>query len=121
MISYFLSCGALKKTGGELFGKVTLLLNTPLDEESVQLLAEQIEYLNGMVLVQQLKKWSVLTDQGMLFIDLCDEGGDYAVTPLEWGELEDDEMCICPDCMEKLKKGTDVEKELEEANESVSP
>lgn len=109
-----------EEADGALLGKVTLLLNTPLDEDMVKKIAEHIEYLNGMVLVQQLKKWSVLTDQGMLFIDLCDEGGDYAVTPLEWDELEDEEMCLCPDCMAKLKKGTDIEIELEEANEAVS-
>lgn len=112
---------SVEETDGALIGKVTLLLNAPLDEDTIKKIAEHIEYLNGMVLVQQLKKWSVLTDQGMLFVDLCDEGGDYAVTPLEWDELEDEEMCLCPDCMERLKKGTETEPdEMEEANEPVS-
>ena len=92
-----------------IVGKVVLFLTCSMEEEEAAGAAERIEFINGMDLALRLKQWSVLTEQGLLFVDLCDEGGDYAMIPLDELEQEDGEeydegQCLCPDCQEKLRK-----------------
>ena len=93
----------------QIVGKVVLFTTCSMEEDEAEGAAERIEFINGVELALRLKQWSVLTEQGLLFIDLCDEDGDYAMIPLDELDQEDEEEygegpCLCPDCKEKLQK-----------------
>lgn len=86
---------------GELYGYVLLIHTEPFTEEEAAGLSDLIEMINGTEFAIRLKQWSVLTDDGLLFIYLCDEDGDYS---LYNSKTEDDEPCMCPDCQELMRK-----------------
>ena len=56
--------------------------------------------INSVEFAIRIKQWSVLTDDGLLFIYLCDEDGDYSLynSGMADDEEEDDEPCMCPEC-----------------------
>lgn len=62
---------------GFLVGKVNLYLTEPLTEEEAESAAEKIELINSTYFPIRLKHWSVLTDEGLLFVYMRDEDGDY--------------------------------------------
>jgi len=41
----------------------------------------------------------------LLFIYLCDEDGDYTLYSVDEAD-EDEELCMCPDCRERMRKRT---------------
>lgn len=99
----------VERLGNTLIGKLVLLLTDLLTEEEASDTAEKIEMIHSVDFAIRLKQWSVLTDQGLLFIRLCDENGDYSVIlPDELDGLDDDnetdEPCLCPECQERLRR-----------------
>ena len=62
--------------------------------------------INSVEFAIRIKQWSVLTDEGLLFIYLCDEDGDYSLfNTCDMEECEDDdEPCMCPACQELMRK-----------------
>ena len=87
-----------------LLVKLVLRLTDLLTEEEASDIAEKIEMIHSVDFAIRLKQWSVLTDQGLLFIHLCDENGDYSVIPPDELDDETDEPCLCPECQERLRR-----------------
>ena len=83
-----------------LYGHVSLVHTEPFTEEEIADLTEKIEMINSVEFAIRIKQWSVLTDDGLLFIYLCDEDGDYSLynSGMADDEEEDDEPCMCPEC-----------------------
>ena len=83
-----------------LYGHVSLVHTEPFTEEEIADLTEKIEMINSVEFAIRIKQWSVLTDDGLLFIYLCDEDGDYSLynSGRADDEEEDDEPCMCPEC-----------------------
>lgn len=96
---------SLENIDDMLYGHVTVFHTEPFTEEEYVDVAEKIEMLNSTEFAIRLKQWSVLTDDGLLFIYLCDEDGDYSLFNTDLaGDDEDDEPCICPECQELMRK-----------------
>ena len=94
---------------GMLYGHVTVFHTEPFTEEEYADVAEKIEMFNATEFAIRLKQWSVLTDDGLLFVYLCDEDGDYSVFNSDLREDDadgDDEPCMCPECQELMRKGS---------------
>ena len=88
---------------GFLVGKVNLYLTEPLTEEEAESAAEKIEMINSTYFPIRLKHWSVLTDEGLLFVYMRDEDGDYdLLVPCD--EEDDEELtCLCPECLARMR------------------
>ena len=103
-----------------LVGKVVFLLTEEITEEEAEDTAEKIEMIHSVDFAIRVKQWSVLTEQGLLFIYLCDKNGDYGVIPPDaLEEDEEDAPCLCPDCRERLREQHGVvlaQEELEDAD-----
>ena len=103
----------VERRGDSMIGKLVLLLMDPLTEEEASDMAEKIEMLHSVDFAIRLKQWSVLTDQGLLFVHLRDENGNCSVIPPdELDGLDDDEAdepCLCPECQERLHRQTGME------------
>ena len=91
-----------------LYGHVSLVHTEPFTEEEIADLSEKIEMINSVEFAIRIKQWSVLTDDGLLFIYLCDEDGDYSLFNTcdmeECEDEDDDEPCMCPTCQELMRK-----------------
>lgn len=90
-----------------LYGHVFVSHTEPFTRDEMTNIVEKIEMINSTELAIRLKQWSVLTDEGLLFIYLCDEHGDYSLIDNgDTEEEEDDEEapCLCPECQERLRK-----------------
>lgn len=95
----------IRKRGKSLIGSVKFLLADELTSDEYQGIAETIELINSHELAFRLNQWSTLTGEGLLYIRLCDESGSYAVLTVDEAGSEDGEVCLCPDCQEKLRRG----------------
>ena len=115
---------SVEEVGGRLVGKVKFLLSEMPAMEEATYAAQKIEMIHSMEFALQLKKWSVLTDRGLLFLYLCDGNGNYEIISPEEPDdddedlyddeedLDDDdpepdgeeECCFCPECR-KLRAG----------------
>lgn len=97
---------SIRKFDGRLYGHVLLIHTEPFTEEEELDLIDKIEMINSTEFAIRLKQWSVLTDDGLLFIYLCDEDGDYSLynSDVDDDDDEDDEPCMCPDCQELMRK-----------------
>ena len=95
---------SVDEADGMLYGQVLLRHLEPFTEEEYEDLAEKIEHINGVEFAIRIKQWSVLTDEGLLFIYMCDRDGDYSL--IEPEEPEEDgvetESCVCPLCREMM-------------------
>ena len=101
------ACWTVERIEDTLYGHVSLIHTEPFTEEEIADLAEKIEMINSVEFAIRIKQWSVLTDEGLLFIYLCDEDGDYSLfntCDMEECEDEDDEPCMCPACQELMRK-----------------
>ena len=104
----------VERRGDSMIGKLVLLLTDLLTEEEASDTAEKIEMIHSVDFAIRLKQWSVLTDQGLLFIHLSDENGNCSVIPPDELEgLDDDdeadEPCLCPKCQERLRRQAEAE------------
>lgn len=88
---------------GFLVGKVILYLTEPLTEEEAECAAEKIEMINSMYFPIRLKHWSVLTDEGLLFVHMRDEDGSYDLLVPCDEEDDEDQACLCPECQARIK------------------
>ena len=88
---------------GFLVGKVNFFLTEPLTEEEAESAAEKIEMINSTYFPIRLKHWSVLTDEGLLFVYMRDEDGDYDLL-VPYDEEDDEELtCLCPECQARMR------------------
>ena len=90
----------VEKLEDRLIGRIVMFFTEPLTEDEASDAAEKIEMINSVDFAIRLKQWSVLTDQGLLSLYLCDRNGDYSVIPPD--ELDEYEPCVCPECQERL-------------------
>lgn len=95
----------IENIGGMLVGEVSLTHTEPFTEDELADLNDKIEMINSVDFAIRIKQWSVLTDKGLLFIYLCDEDGDYTLYSVDEAD-EDEELCMCPDCRERMRKRT---------------
>ena len=88
---------------GFLVGKVNLYLTEPLTEEEAESAAEKIELINSTYFPIRLKHWSVLTDEGLLFVYMRDEDGDYGLYDSESEDDDENQPCLCPECQARMQ------------------
>ena len=95
---------SVDEADGMLYGQVLLRHLEPFTEEEYEDLAEKIEHINGVEFAIRIKQWSVLTDEGLLFIYMCDRDGDYSLIEPEEPEEDEEETesCVCPLCREMM-------------------
>ena len=90
---------------GFLIGQVIFFLTEPLTVDEERRAEEKIQRLNSTFFYLHMKPWSVMTDEGLLFVNLCDEDGDYALFELCDDEDDEDLECICPECRARMSEG----------------
>lgn len=94
---------SVESVSGFLVGQVILFLTEPLTKDEAKSAAKKIETLNSSSFPIQLKNWSVLTDEGLLFAYMRDEDGDYGLYNTENEDDNEDQPCLCPECQARLK------------------
>ena len=98
---------SVDKRGKKLYGRIDLLLTEDLTPEEQEALEEKTRRITTQDMALRLDRWSVLTDQGILYINFG-TGREKAFDTVE--DIEEDdrndsgEFCICPECEARLKK-----------------
>lgn len=91
---------SVEEIDGMLYGHVQLMHLKAFTEAELEDLGEKIEQINSTEFAIRLKQWSVLTDEGLLFIYLCSSDGDYSlITP----EEDEEDPCLCPFCQKQME------------------
>lgn len=102
----------VERIGNRLFGVVSLGHAEPFNVADICDLLDKVELINSVDLTIRLKQWSVLTDDGLLYIYPCNHDGDYGIISPEdlYDDDEDDEVenkdpyaCLCPMCRELMR------------------
>ena len=98
---------SVEKRGRKLYGRIDLLLTEDLTPEEQEALEEKTRRITTQDMALRLDRWSVLTDNGILYINFGI--GREKVFDAEEGQEDDydsnsDECCICPECEARLKK-----------------
>lgn len=106
---------SVEKKGKKLYGRIDLLLTESLTGEEQEALEEKARRITTQDMALRLERWSVLTDQGILYINFG--SGRQAVIPDE-EEIKEKILvpeyqghCICPECEAKLKEFGNVSPE----------
>lgn len=95
------------KTENRLYGRINLLLTDDLTADEEDALGDKVRQITTQDLALRAERWSVLTDQGLLYINFGSGEEDIQV-----GDEDDDEEiltseyhegCLCPACEVKLR------------------
>ena len=91
---------------GMMYGHVLLMHLEPFTEDELEEIGEKIEQINSAEFAIRMKQWSVLTDEGLLFIYMCDRDGDFSLIEPEEPEEDEEktESCLCPLCREMMAR-----------------
>ena len=113
---------SVEKKEKKLYGRIDLLLTEDLTPEEQEALKDKSRRITTQDMALRIDRWSVLTDQGILYISfgtgnqpviLEDDNDEEIVAPPFVHIMEPDykEYCFCPACEEKVKKYGDISAE----------
>lgn len=106
---------SVDKRGKKLFGRIDLLLTEDLTPEEQEALEEKTRKITTQDMALRLDRWSVLTEQGILYINFG-TGREKIFDTAE--DMEEDvidnsgECCLCPECEAQLKKYGNISAEI---------